>query len=100
MTFKQQTRQQLERHIRQAASDASNVVITAHAHTRMRQRGVLAREVFACLLHGCVHLPPEEDMKTGHLICRMQRYGTARDLAVCVGLDDHNPKLLVITVIA
>ncbi|WP_377161112.1 DUF4258 domain-containing protein [Roseateles sp. UC29_93] len=99
MTFKKQTRDQLERHIRQTAGDVHNIVITGHAFSRMRQRGVLAREVFACLQTGRIDLPPEEDMKTGRLICRMQRYGTARNLAVCVGLDDDDPKLLVITVI-
>jgi hypothetical protein len=99
VSFKKQTRQQLEQHIRQTSRDVANIVITKHAHARMQQRGVLAREIFQCLQQGRLDMAPEEDLRTGHLVCRMQRYGTARNVAVCVGLDDDNPKLLVITVI-
>ncbi len=99
MTFRKQTRQQLEQHIRQTSQDVSNIVITKHAQIRMRQRGVLTREIFHCLQRGRVDVMPEEDIKTGHLVCRMQWYGSARNVTVCVGLDDDNPKLLVITVI-
>jgi hypothetical protein len=37
-------------------------------------------------------------MKTGHLVCRMERYVAGRNLAACVALDDEDPTLLVVTV--
>ena len=37
-------------------------------------------------------------MKTGHLICRMERCVCGRNLAVCVALDDDDPDLIVVTV--
>lgn len=40
-----------------------------------------------------------QDMKTGHLICRMECYGASRNLAVCVALDETDPDLIVVTVI-
>lgn len=57
-------------------------------------------EVFECLRQGSIQLVPEEDMKTGHLVCRMERYVAGRNLAICAALDDEDPGLIVVTVIA
>lgn len=42
--------------------------------------------------------PPELDIKTGHLLCRMNWWGAERDLTTCVALSDDEPDLIVITV--
>lgn len=99
-SIKKMSRAQIERHIRAIAADTSNVFLTVHARNdSMRKRKVNADEVFHCLQTGRVLIPPEEDMKTGHLICRMECYGASRNLAVCVALDDNDPTLIVVTVI-
>ena len=64
----------------------------------MRARKVLQSEIYECLREGVIALQPEEDMKTGQLICSMERYVCGRNLAVCVALDDDDPDLIVVTV--
>lgn len=100
MTFKRLTLPQLQRHIRQTAQEARLIFLTEHAKARMHQRKVLLEEVVDCLRLGRLQTPAEEDMRTGRLICRMTWYGSWRNLAVCVALDDDRPDLVVVTVIA
>lgn len=64
----------------------------------MKQRKINSSEVFVCLRNGTIRLTPEEDIKTGHLVCRMESYVAGRNLAACVALDDQDPTLLVVTV--
>ena len=93
-------RTQLEKHIQSTAANTSNVFFTAHARRdSMAKRKVSDAEVYECLRGGRIFLEPEEDMKTGHLICRMECYGASRHLAVVVALDASDPNLIVVTVI-
>ncbi|MEK6669350.1 MAG: DUF4258 domain-containing protein [Pseudomonadota bacterium] len=98
MSFKTKSRPQLQKHIRELAKDSANVFITVHASKRMKERKVLSSEVYACLLAGSIRIAPEQDMKTGHLVCRMESYVAGRNLAACVALDDEDPTMLVVTV--
>lgn len=100
MTFNKLSVAEVQRHIRRTAVDTTRIFWTAHAKLRMRQRKVHLDDVLDCLRKGRIGLPPEEDLKTGNLVCRMEWYGAARNLAVCVALDDNDPHLLVVTVIA
>jgi hypothetical protein len=90
---------QLERHIRKTALDENKVVLSAHARKRMAERSIDQVAVFKCLMSGRIHLPPESDLRTGHLVCRMQRDLVYRKLAVCVSLDNEAPEMLVVTVL-
>lgn len=72
---------------------------TTHARIQMRKRHVLDTEIYHCLRKGKILLESEEDMKTGHLICRMECHGASRNLAVCIALDETDPDLIVVTVI-
>lgn len=98
-SFHGQSKIQLQRHIRQLAKDTARVFITRHARDRMKERTVLQDEVLECLRLGVIALTPEPDLKTGHLVCRMQRYVCGRNLAICVALDDNDPDLIVVTVL-
>ena len=97
--FKKMSRAQLEKHIRSVGIDSDRVFITAHARVQMHKRHVLDAEIYHCLRKGRILLEPEEDMKTSHLICRMECYGASRNLAVCVALDETDPDLIIVTVI-
>ncbi len=97
-SFKKQSIQQLQRHIRVNSKLTELVFLSAHAQDQMRARKVLQSEIYECLREGVIALQPEEDMKTGHLICCMERYVCGRNLAVCVALDDNDPDLIVVTV--
>lgn len=99
LTFKKMSRSQLEKHIRSVAVHSNLIFITVHARAQMRKRNVLDAEVYHCLRKGKIALEPEEDMRTGHLICRAECYGSSRNVAVCVALDDTDPNLIVVTVI-
>lgn len=99
-SYKAQSIAQLTKHIRAVSKITENVLLSRHALTRMHQRGVLDAEVYHCLRNGKILLTPEADMKTGHLICRMECYGASKNLAVCAALDDEDPSIIVVTVIA
>ena len=62
---------QLAKHIRTLSRITESVVFTTHALQHMRLRRVLDAEVYDCLRRGKIMLPPEDDMKTGNLVCRM-----------------------------
>lgn len=97
-SFKKQSTPQLQRHIREVATQTEKIVLSIHAKVQMKKRKILQDEVYECVRQGFINLTPEEDMKTGHLICRMERYVCGRNLAVCVALDDDDPDLIVVTV--
>lgn len=97
-SFKKQSIPQLQKHIREIAQHTENIFLTLHSKQRMKQRKVLLDEVYECIRQGVINRMPEEDMKTGHLVCRMERYVCGRNLEVCVALDDDDPTLIVITV--
>ena len=97
-SFKKQSTPQLQRHIRDVAKTTERIFLTVHAQVRMKKRKILQGEVYECLRLGLIRLTPEEDMKTGHLVCRVERYICGRNLEVCVALDDGDPDLIVVTV--
>ena len=89
---------QLQAHIRQVAINSSRVFFTRHALERMKQRTISDVQVLDCLRHGVIQRPPTEDANNGFLKCRMEHFGSARNLAVVVGLDRNDPDLLIVTV--
>ena len=93
-SFKKQSIPQLQKHIRETAQRTENIFLTLHS----KRRKVLLDEVYECIRQGIINRTPEDDMKTGHLVCRMERYVCGRNLEVCVALDDDDPTLIVVTV--
>lgn len=100
LSFLQMSNAQLQRHIRIQSRDSHLVLMTDHALERMQLRLVNDYEVMQCLREGMIQRPPSVDKKTGDLKCRMDHYGTARNLSVVVALDDDRPDVIVVTVIA
>ena len=98
LSFHDMSNVQLQAHIRRLAQDSSRVVFVPHAYERMMQRSVSDWEVFECLRFGVIQRPPVLDKKTGALRCRMEHFGTGRNLAVVVALDDEDPDVIVVTV--
>lgn len=97
--FGSMTNVKLQKHIRSVSIDTLNVIITAHARVRMRERNVLDAEVYACLREGSIVRPFELDPKTGSVVCRMESFGASGNLSVCAALDDGSPDVVVVTVI-
>jgi Domain of unknown function (DUF4258) len=95
----QMTNVQLQTYIRRLAQDSSRVFFPDHARLRMLERGVSDMAVLMCLREGLIQRPAKLDHKTGELRARMEHFGSARNLSVVVALDDHDPDLLVVTVI-
>ena len=89
----------LEKHIRQSAVDSSNVIFTAHARLRMRQRYINDPMVLDVLRNGIMSTKPEPDMKHTGLKCRMLRYAAGIQVAVVVYVEYPAKDLLVVTVI-
>lgn len=97
-SFKKQSIPQLQKHSRETAGHTENIFLTLHSKERMKKRKVLLDEVYECIRQGVINLAPEEDMKAGHLVCRMERYVCGRNLQVCVAWDDDYPTLIVVTI--
>lgn len=97
-SFKKRSIPQLQKHIRETARRTENIFLTLHSKQRMKKRKVLLDEVYECIRQGVINRTPEDDMKTGHLVCRMELYVCGRNLEVCVALDDDDPTLIVVTV--
>ena len=76
----------LQRHIRRQAQTSARVIFLTHKLERMAQRSISDREVFECLRHGVIQRPPQWDDKRGALRCRMEYFGSRRNLAVVVAL--------------
>jgi hypothetical protein len=96
--FGSMTNVQLQKHIRALAKNSDSVFLSQHAQDRMASRGVSDVQVFECLRYGFIERPAVRDRKTGDLKCRMEHFGTHRNLSVVVALDDNDPDVIVVTV--
>jgi len=88
----------LQKRIRHLALDSSKVFFTAHVQDRMLERQVTDLEVLHCLQEGVIERPPQRDRANHEVKCRMEHFGSSRNLAVVVVLSDEDPDLLVVTV--
>lgn len=98
ISFAQMSNAQLQLHIRRVSQNSSRVFFTMHAQARMLQRSVSDIQVLDCLRSGLMQRPAQIDKVTNLVKCRMEYFGSARNLAVIVGLDDQDPDLLIVTV--
>jgi hypothetical protein len=98
LNFGLMTNSQLQKHIRTLAKHSDAVFISEHAQGRMTYRGVTDLQVIDCLRHGVIERPPVRDRKTGSLKCRMEHFGTHRNISVVVALDESDPDAIVVTV--
>lgn len=98
LDFRTLSNRQLQTYIRQTAKDSSKVFFTEHACIRMSTRSVSDREVMRCLQNGLIERPAAIDKKNGVVKCRMEHFGSNRNLAVVVALDNADPDLVVVTV--
>lgn len=98
LSFRDMSNVQLQAHIRRMAKDSARVVFTDHAYERMARRSVSDWEVFVCLRQGVIQRPPVQDKRRDTLKCTMEHFGSIRNLAVVVALDDEDPDLIVVTV--
>ncbi len=98
LDFGSMTNVQLQKHIRTLAKNSDSVYLSEHAQDRMAARGVTDVQVMDCLRNGVMQRPPVRDKKTGDLKCRMDHFGTNRNISVVVALDDDDPDAIVVTV--
>jgi hypothetical protein len=98
LDFRQLSNRQLQAHVRLTAKDSSKVFFTEHAFFRMAIRSVSDLEVMHCLRNGLIERPTQIDKRTGAVKCRMEHFGSSRNLAVVVALDNNDPDLVVVTV--
>lgn len=90
---------QLERHIRNSASDSGHVAWTLHAEQRMRQRRINKSMALEALRLGVISHPPEPEIALPGVKCRMERFVAGIQVAVVVYIEYPAPGLTVVTVI-
>lgn len=92
------SKKQIEKRIRERATDTANIGITDHAKKRMKQRRITLAMVYEVLRKGALIREPEPSLKSEALECRMERYVEGRDIGVIVAFDVDAGGLPVITV--
>ena len=85
-----------EKLIRTIAADTSQVAWTFHAKQQMRQRHISMAMAIDVLQKGIIRLEPETDIKTGHTICRMERFCAGEKIAVCVALESRQARSCIV----
>ncbi len=96
--FIQMTNGQLQKHIRSISKKSDRVFITDHARIRMLQRKISDYQVLDCLRNGSIQRPSCTDKKTGDIKCRMEHFGSSRNISVVVALTPIDPDVIIITV--
>ena len=91
---------QQEAFVHRQAQDTQNIIFTHHVLKRMKQRQITTPCVVEVLRQGRMKRPGEPDIKTGNLVCRLDRYVAGRDIGVVLAIDDDNPYLIVVTAMA
>ena len=79
--------------------ETESIRFTAHARTRISQRGIVIAMVLECLRRGSIRRPPEQNIKTGWYECRMERYTGGKNVTVVAAVEEANPSVMVVTVI-
>ena len=79
---------QWETLIRHLALDSNNIIFTKHALIRMKQRHITQQYVLEVLRHGVIKREPEPDIKTGDMLCRMERGVAGMSIGVVLALED------------
>ena len=93
-------KQQWEQRIRSLCTDNAHIAWTAHARHQMRERQVSMDMAIDVLTKGSIRLQPETDIKTGHVVCRMERFCAGHHLAVCVAMtSETSMRCTIVTVI-
>jgi hypothetical protein len=94
------SKQQWEQRIRVLCADNANIAWTVHAREQMRDRQISMEMAVDVLTKGSIRLQPEVDLKTNHLVCRMERFCAGNHLAVCVAIPtETSARCIIVTVI-
>jgi len=89
-----------EKRVREIAQDSGNIIWTNHAQQQMKKRHITFAMATDVLCRGTVQKEPEQDIRTGHMICRMERYCAGEDIGICVALkSEQASKIIVVTAI-
>lgn len=82
------TKLQWETLIRHIAADSSQIIFTKHVLLRMKQRHITQAYVMEVLRRGVIRREPEQDIKTGDTLCRMERSIAGLQIGVVLALED------------
>lgn len=87
-----------EKRIKNIALESACISFSSHALSQMRKRKITLSMALDVLRKGKILLEPEPDIKTGHMVCRMERYTAGSPVAVVVACEDENaPNCIVVT---
>jgi hypothetical protein len=93
-------KQQWQQRIRFICANNAHIAWTAHARHQMHERQVSMDMAIDVLTKGNIRLQPEIDIKTNHLVCRMERFCAGCHLAVCVAMpSETSMRCIIVTVI-
>lgn len=90
---------QWQTRVRALACENSNVVWSEHARIQLHRRGISMEMAVDVISKGTVQIEPEVDIRTGHTVCRMERFSAGKHVAICVALESQiATKCIVVTV--
>ena len=77
-----------EKLIRGIAVNESRINFSKHALKQIKARNISNLSVVDVLRKGNILMEPEPDIKTGHTVCRMERFTTGKPITVAVAVED------------
>lgn len=85
-----------EKRIHFLAQDESCIAWTKHAGRQMRQRHISLSMTLDVLRRGTLRREPETDIRTGHVVCRMEYFCSGVEIGVCVALQSATASGMIV----
>ena len=79
-----------EKLVKRISANSASIHFSKHALSQMRKRQISQSMAIDALRKGKISLEPEQDIKTGHMVCRMERFTAGVPITVAVACENEN----------
>ena len=91
------SKSKFEKYIKTAAKDGAHIIVTEHAKSQMRLRGIQQQAMEVTLRSGNMLRECEPNIAKGTFECRMEKYIAGKDIGVTVAVSPTDPSLIIVT---
>ncbi|QEZ46000.1 DUF4258 domain-containing protein [Cupriavidus oxalaticus] len=85
-----------ETHIRKLCRDTARIFWTSHAEQQMQERHIAKAVALDVLRLGVIRREPEPDIRTGHTLCRMERFCAGAPIGIVVALEAEGASACIV----
>ena len=79
-----------EKLVKRIAVNSASIHFSKHALSQMKKRKISQSMALDALRKGKISLEPEPDIRSGHIICRMERFTAGVPITVAVACENEN----------